>query len=79
MNSSGTWTSDPKGVFSRQLEGFHSAEVLQWLFNQDSTRAESWMVADAREVARKTLNLEQLRTLPVPIPPLAEQQESSAA
>ena len=37
--------------------------------------AESWMMGDAREVARKTLNLEQLRTLPVPLPPLAEQHE----
>jgi len=34
-----------------------------------------WMKSDSREVARPTLNLEQLQTLPVPVPPIAEQQE----
>src|SRR5262249_49431683 len=33
------------------------------------------MKGDAREVARPTLNLEQLETLPVPRPPLEEQHE----
>ena len=41
----------------------------------DSTIGQFWLVDDAREVARKTLNLDQLRTLPIPVPPLAEQQE----
>ncbi|MBC7819649.1 MAG: restriction endonuclease subunit S, partial [Planctomycetaceae bacterium] len=50
-----------------------SAEyVFQW-FN--TSKALSWMVGDAREVARPTLNLEQLRTILVPLPPLSEQQE----
>ena len=33
------------------------------------------MKGDSCEVARPTLNLEQLQTLPVPVPPRAEQQE----
>ena len=33
------------------------------------------MKGDSREVARPTLNLEQLQTLPVPVAPLPEQQE----
>jgi type I restriction enzyme, S subunit len=50
-----------------------SAEyVLYWLH---STLAYSWMVGDAREVARPTLNLEQLETLPVPLTSMSEQQE----
>ena len=38
--------------------------VFQW-FN--TSKALSWMVGDAREVARPTLNLEQLRTILVPL------------
>jgi type I restriction enzyme S subunit len=49
-----------------------SQYVLLWL---QSATALSWMVEDAREVARPTLNLEQLETLPVPLPPLEEQRE----
>lgn len=41
----------------------------------DSSIAQQWLLGDAREVARKTLNLEQLKSLPVALPPLAEQQE----
>jgi hypothetical protein len=33
------------------------------------------LISDAREVARKTLNLEQLRRLRLPVPPVNEQQE----
>jgi type I restriction enzyme S subunit len=33
------------------------------------------MKSAAREVARPTLNLEQLRELPIPLPPLPEQEE----
>jgi type I restriction enzyme S subunit len=45
--------------------------VLLWL---QSPLAYRWMFGDAREVARPTLNIEQLETLPVPVPPLHEQQ-----
>jgi type I restriction enzyme S subunit len=41
----------------------------------DSSLGQDWLNNDAREVARKTLNLDQLRTLPVPIPPQREQEE----
>lgn len=41
----------------------------------DSLQGQNWLVGDAREVARKTLNLEQLKTLPIPVPPIEEQQE----
>ena len=44
--------------------------VLLWL---RSSLARRWMVGDSREVARPTLNLEQLETLPVPLPPREEQ------
>ncbi len=46
--------------------------VLHWL---RSSVAYHWMFGDAREVARPTLNIEQLETLPVPVPPLEEQAE----
>lgn len=46
--------------------------VILWLRSNIAFR---WMVGDAREVARPTLNLEQLATLPVPLPPLDEQME----
>jgi len=41
----------------------------------DSEIAQQWLVGDAREVARKTLNLDQLKTLPIAVPPIEEQQE----
>lgn len=40
-----------------------------------TTMAYRWMVGDSREVARPTLNLEQLGDIPMPIPPLSEQAE----
>ncbi|MES2717399.1 MAG: restriction endonuclease subunit S [Pseudomonadota bacterium] len=46
--------------------------VHLWLLSATAIRI---MKSDAREVARPTLNLEQLKTLPVPIPPLSEQSE----
>lgn len=50
-----------------------SAEyVAFWL---RSSTAFAWMLGDAREVARPTLNLEQLGMLPVPVPTRAEQTE----
>lgn len=41
----------------------------------DSEFGQNLLSGDAREVARKTLNLEQLKTLPIPVPPLEEQHE----
>jgi type I restriction enzyme S subunit len=61
-----------RAVAKIPVREFEAQFVRLWL---SSSRAETWMVGDAREVARKTLNLEQLRTLPVPLPPLAEQKE----
>jgi type I restriction enzyme S subunit len=61
-----------RAVAKIPVREFEARYVLNWL---STSRAENWMVGDAREVARKTLNLEQLRTLPIPLPPLAEQQE----
>ena len=51
---------------------FEARYVQLWLM---TSRAIAWMKGDSREVARPTLNLEQLQTLPVPVPPLVEQQE----
>lgn len=41
----------------------------------DSTFGQTWLNDDAREVARKTLNLDQLKTLPIPVPPIEEQEQ----
>jgi len=46
--------------------------VYLWL---STSLALSWMKGSSREVARPTLNLEQLRALPVPIPDGSEQTE----
>ncbi|WP_247655417.1 restriction endonuclease subunit S [Stutzerimonas frequens] len=46
--------------------------VYLWL---STNLALSWMKGSSREVARPTLNLEQLRALPVPIPACGEQTE----
>jgi type I restriction enzyme S subunit len=61
-----------RAVAKIPVREFDARFILLWL---SSSQAEAWMVGDAREVARKTLNLEQLRTLPVPLAPLPEQQE----
>jgi type I restriction enzyme, R subunit len=34
----------PEKRVSRQIKGFHSAEALEWLFEQDSTPAVDWLV-----------------------------------
>src|SRR5262249_6621448 len=52
------------------IRDFATRYIFWWL---NSAEAVSWMKSDAREVARPTLNLEQLQTLPVPLPPIAEQ------
>lgn len=41
----------------------------------DSNFGQKWLIEDAREVARKTLNLNQLSTIPFPISSIAEQKE----
>lgn len=54
------------------IKDFSSKYIKLFL---DSSIGQTWLVGDTREVARKTLNLEQLKTLPVPVPPLQEQDE----
>ncbi len=49
-----------------------SEYVFRWL---QTPMAYTWMWNDAREVARPTLNIEQLETMLVPLPPLDEQRE----
>jgi type I restriction enzyme S subunit len=61
-----------RAVAKIPIRQFSAEYVLRWLQNQT---ARSWMDNDAREVARPTLNLEQLRTLPIPLPPRSEQEE----
>ena len=61
-----------RAVAKLPVREFEARYVHLWL---NTSRAVTWMKGDAREVARPTLNLEQLQTLPVPVPPLAEQQE----
>jgi len=46
---------------------------LKFCFNEEKSKQN--LIGSSREVARKTLNLEQLRSFPVPLPPLAEQTE----
>jgi type I restriction enzyme S subunit len=50
-----------------------NVRYLQIFLN--STFGQRWLIGDAREVARKTLNLNQLSTLPIPIPPIPDQNE----
>lgn len=61
-----------RAVAKIPINDFSTRYVYYWL---NTSKALSWMVGDAREVARPTLNLEQLRTILVPIPSLAEQDE----
>ena len=61
-----------RAVAKLPVREFNARYVHLWL---QSGRAVGWMKGDSREVARPTLNLEQLQTLPVPIAPLPEQQE----
>lgn len=53
-----------KGVESRWLNYWLSCDTLQW-----------WLSSTSKEVARKTLNLSDLASAPVALPPLPEQQE----
>jgi type I restriction enzyme S subunit len=61
-----------RAVAKLPIRAFSAVYALRWLQAQ---KAREWMDNDAREVARPTLNLEQLQTLPVPLPPTAEQEE----
>jgi type I restriction enzyme S subunit len=54
------------------IRDFSREYVFHWL---NSGTALAWLRGDSREVARPTLNLEQLKTLPVPLPPMIEQHE----
>lgn len=61
-----------RAVAKIPIKDFNSKYILLWL---NSSAANKWMKAEAREVARPTLNLEQLRTIPLPLPPSEEQNE----
>jgi type I restriction enzyme S subunit len=61
-----------RAVAKLPVREFSARYVHLWL---STSRALHWMKGDSREVARPTLNLEQLQTLPVPLPPLTEQDE----
>jgi len=61
-----------RAVAKLPLRDVSANYVHLWLL---STMAIQIMKSDAREVARPTLNLEQLKTLPVPMPALSEQAE----
>lgn len=61
-----------RAVAKVPIKDFNSKYILWWL---NSSVANKWMKNEAREVARPTLNLEQLRTIPLPLPPIDEQKE----
>jgi type I restriction enzyme S subunit len=61
-----------RAVAKVPIKDFSSKYILHWLNNSIAMK---WMKTEAREVARPTLNLEQLRTIPLPLPPLGEQNE----
>jgi len=61
-----------RAVAKIPIREFSATFVYHWLC---TTTAVGWMKGESREVARPTLNLEQLQTISVPLPPLAEQQE----
>lgn len=73
-------------IINSETEGFNIARAVAKVPVKDinvkyldiflnSSYGQKWLVGDAREVARKTLNLNQLSTLPVPIPSNDEQNE----
>ena len=61
-----------RAVAKIPIREFSVAFVYHWLC---TGTAVAWMKGESREVARPTLNLEQLQTIPVPLPPLPEQQQ----
>ena len=61
-----------RAVAKVPIKDFDSLYVLLWL---STSTARSWLIGESREVARPTLNLEQLATILVPVPPLKEQKE----
>jgi len=61
-----------RAVAKLPIRDFDARYIRIWL---STNQAIGWMKGDSREVARPTLNLEQLETLPVPIPSLCEQHE----
>lgn len=61
-----------RAVAKIPVREFDARYVFLWM---STGTAMGWMKNQSREVARPTLNLEQLRQLPVPLPPLAEQHE----
>jgi type I restriction enzyme S subunit len=61
-----------RAVAKLPVREFEARYVQLWL---STNQAVAWMKGDSREVARPTLNLEQLQTMPVPVPPIAEEQE----
>ncbi len=61
-----------RAVAKIPIREFNSSYILLWL---STSIANAWLFGEAREVARPTLNLEQLATIVVPVPPLEEQKE----
>jgi type I restriction enzyme S subunit len=61
-----------RAVAKVPIKDFNTKFVLYWLNN---SIANKWMKTEAREVARPTLNLEQLKTIPLPVSSIEEQKE----
>lgn len=61
-----------RAIAKASIKDFETKYILNWLNNSIANR---WMKGESREVARPTLNLEQLKTIPIPLPPLEEQKE----
>lgn len=55
------------------VSGALNTSWLEFCFNEEKSKQN--LIGSSREVARKTLNLEQLRSFPVPLPPFEEQDE----
>jgi type I restriction enzyme, S subunit len=61
-----------RAVAKVPIKDFDSKYILYWL---NTSTAINWMKGESREVARPTLNLEQLKTIPIPLAPIEEQKE----
>jgi type I restriction enzyme, S subunit len=61
-----------RAVAKVPIKDFNVKYLLCWL---NTSNAVNFMKGEAREVARPTLNLEQLRTIPIPLAPIEEQKE----
>jgi type I restriction enzyme, S subunit len=61
-----------RAVAKIPIKDFNRKYVFYWL---STSVANYWLKTESRDVARPTLNLEQLKTIPIPLPSIEEQEK----